>query len=134
MRINIQQVVDGVNYHAEVESLEAAQEFQKFLKGITKEAFGPREPQTSTLSLTPLGEAVLAAAQAPSQVKAEAQGQKWTRENLQPVVVTLAKQREKFMALLQQFGVARFRDLPDDKLNDFGMACENSARAAAVAA
>lgn len=140
MRIDVQEQIDGVSYHAEVEGVEAAREFLQFL-GTLRTAVkfaGPypeAETQPGVLVPLPNGGYVEYTAGQPQSTLATfppqppnlgvvAEAPKWTRENLQPVVIALAKQRDKFMALLQQFGVARFRDLPDDKLHDFGVACE----------
>lgn len=132
MRINLHEMIDGVAYHVEVESIAEADTFLAFLEGKRAPAVG--ELQAVTGYNTGNISAVLADAlqvqgtatyTAPMTVAGNVPAPKvpWTRENLQPVVVGLAKQRDKFVALLEKFGVARFRDLPDDKLNDFGVAC-----------
>lgn len=131
MRVDLHEVIDGVDYHAEVESLEDAEKFLNFLDkqrpviralgysaAMTTEGnvVAAQQP-TRTVTLVPIDQpgGYVAHVEAPP---------KWTRENLQPVVVTLAKQRDKFVGLLEKFGVARFRDLPDDKLDAFGRECE----------
>lgn len=152
MRVDLYEGIDGVQYHAQVESLEDAEKFLDFLdvkRGkapifapgtpTNARAFGYSEPTTTagnvvaaqqptrTVTLVPIDQpgGYVAHVEAPP---------KWTRENLQPVVVTLAKQRDKFVGLLEKFGVARFRDLPDDKLDAFGRECEAVQQLSAVAA
>jgi len=129
IRVNVSEEIDGVNYRAETDDIDGAREFLKFLGSLRTT---PWTPQTAGLPLQS-GNAATVLLSAPEPTSLVGAGyvenpagdaQKWTRENLQPVVIGLAKQRDKFVALLQQFGVARFRDLPDDKLHEFGVACQ----------
>lgn len=135
MRLNISQVVDGINYHAEVEGIDEAEQFLAFLNKKATDAMDSVVlPILPPFNFNGLGKTVAGLVPAattttatstreplPSVVKPDPV---FTRENLQPLVVSLAKERERFTGILNSFGVARFRDLPDEKLQAFGEACQ----------